>query len=245
MGIIVLTGGRSDEREISILSSKNVINALNKLNYGVKAMDVKNKIDYSKIKKDDIVFPVLHGVEGESGDLQKELEKRKIKFVGSGFKACKDSWDKIKFKRLCEKKGIKTAKWEIISSKSPEVNIQAPLVIKPSDSGSSIDLFLVKTKAELSKVPFKNLFKKYKELLVEEYIKGTEVTAGILKEKALPLIEIVPPKGKMFDYENKYNGKTQEIPFAPSLSPKVQKEIKQIALFIHQQLGCKDFSRTD
>lgn len=244
MNIVVLTGGKSDEREISVLSSKNVINALEKLGHKVEVVDVKDRIDFSKIQG-DLVFPVLHGVEGEGGKLQEELEKRETKFVGSGSKACNISWQKIAFKKFCEKQGIKTPKWQTINSISFKINIPIPYVIKPSDNGSSIDLYLIRSEEDLKKVSFEKLFNKYKEILIEEYLKGIEVTAGVLKGKALPLIEIVPPKGEMFDYENKYNGKTKEIPFAPSIPLEIQEKVKFTALKIHKELGCKDFSRTD
>ncbi len=244
MKVIVLTGGVSNEREVSLASAKNVGEALKRLGYNTELFDIKFGLENLQIGIDDIVFPVVHGKEGEGGDLQEELEKRNIKFVGSGSMALKKGWKKIPFKKFCDQEGIITPKWQIIKDKS-EITIPMPIAIKPSDSGSSIDIFFAHSESDLDKIPFKDLFEKYKELIIEEFIQGIEVTCGVLGDTALPVLEIVPPEGGSFDYENKYNGKTQEIPFAPSLSKEIQKEVQRIALEIHQKLGCKDISRSD
>ncbi|MCL4354947.1 D-alanine--D-alanine ligase [Patescibacteria group bacterium] len=244
MKVIILTGGISNEREVSLTSAKNVEKALTKLGYEVELFDINEGLENLQIDRDDIVFPVIHGKEGEGGDLQEVLEKRNIKFVGSGSKALKKGWEKIPFKKFCDQEGIVTPKWQIIKNQN-EISIPMPIVIKPSDSGSSIDVFFAHSKSDLDEIPFKELFGRYRELIVEEFIQGIEVTCGVLGNIALPVLEIVPPEGGSFDYENKYNGKTQEIPFAPSLSKETQEEIQKIALKIHQKLGCKDISRSD
>ena len=244
MKVVVLTGGVSNEREVSLISAKNVEEALKRLGYETEIFDIKDGLENLQVSKDDVVFPVVHGKEGEGGDLQKKLEKREIKFVGSGSKALKKGWEKIPFKKFCDSEGIITPKWQVIKDQN-EISISMPIVVKPSDSGSSIDIFFAHTESDLTEIPFKDLFEKYKELIIEEFIQGVEVTCGVLGDMALPVLEIVPPEGGSFDYENKYNGKTKEIPFAPSLPEEIQKEVQKISLEIHQKLGCKDISRSD
>ena len=166
--------------------------------------------------------------------------------MGSGSKACKSGWDKIQFKKFCQKSGIKTPPWFILSPKNKaRLLTKIPFVIKPSDSGSSVDVFIVKNKKDLKILNLDKLFRTYKNLLVEDFIVGIEATVGILGEKALPVVEIRPPKGEWFSFENKYSGKTKEIPNAPSLAFEKIKELQKIALRIHNQLGYRDFSRSD
>lgn len=249
MKVLIVAGGSSDEREISLLSSENVTAALKKNGHRVKVIDF-NK-GYSEILKsareNDVVFPVLHGLEGESGKLQKVLEEKSIKFVGSGSKACEIGWNKVKFKEFCKKLSIKTAPWFVLSIENVKslYKNRLPSVIKPIDSGSSVDVFIIKSEKDFQKIDFEKLLKKYKELLVEDYIDGIEITAGVLNDIALPIVEIIPPEGEWFSYENKYSGRTKEIPNAPSLTFGQQSRVKKIALKIHNRLGCRHMSRTD
>ncbi len=249
MRVLVITGGNSDEREISLLSAENVIEALKKKSHAVQTIDFNKGFPEILIsaKRNDVIFPVLHGPEGESGILQKVLEDSHIKFIGSGSEACENGWNKIKFKNFCKKLDVKTASWLILnnSNRKSLYDIKKPFVIKPIDNGSSVDVYICKSQEDLKKINLENLLKKYNRLLVEDYIAGIEITAGILDNIALPVIEIIPPPGEWFSYENKYSGKTQEIPNAPSLSLNQQEKVKKIALTIHNILGCKDFSRSD
>jgi D-alanine-D-alanine ligase len=246
MRILIVTGGDNDEREISFLSANNVKKSLLKNCHHADLFDYSLGLEkLSEIVSDyELIFPVLHGIEGEGGDLQKFLEDKKIRFVGSSSKACKNGWDKIAFKKFCDKNNILTADWQIINNEK-EISLPLPYVIKTPNEGSSVNIYLVKNDDDLKKINFKKLFKTNKELLVEKFIPGIEVTVGIFKNDVLPPIEIVPPDGEMFDYKNKYNGKTQEIPNAPSLNELQKKRVGEIAHKIHFDLECKDFSRTD
>lgn len=246
MKILIVTGGDNDEREISFLSANNVRDSLLKSGHLVDLFDYSLGLEkLSKIINNyDLAFPVLHGIEGEGGDLQKFLEDKNIRFVGSPSVACKNGWDKITFKRFCDKNNILTAKWQSITNEK-EIILPLPYVIKTSNEGSSLNVYLIKNENDLEKVNFEKLFKTNRELLVEKFISGIEVTVGILKNDVLPPIEIVPPIGEMFDYNNKYNGKTQEIPNAPSLNELQKNKVMKIAHKIHFDLGCRDFSRID
>ncbi len=248
MKVLVVSGGSSDEREISLLSAENVCEALRKKLHQVELVDFREGFEKLKdeIKDFDVVFPVLHGPEGEGGILQDFLEEQKVRFVGSGSKACRASWNKIKFKEFCEKFGIKTSPWFVLKPQNKNSLVaKIPFVVKPQDSGSSVDVYIIKSQEDLDKLDLKKLFAKYKELLVEDYIEGIEATVGVLGNDALPVVEIRPPEGEWFSYENKYSGKTKEIPDAPSLTNEQKQELQKITSKIHGGLGCRHFSRSD
>ncbi|MFH1826824.1 MAG: D-alanine--D-alanine ligase [bacterium] len=249
MKILIITGGSFDEREISLLSSKNVVQALKKKHHKIEVIDFnKGYIEIlKKAKCNDVIFPVLHGPEGEGGRLQKILEKNKIKFVGSGSKACELGWNKIKFKTFCKNLNIKTPDWFILSDSNVKdfKTMKIPFVIKPIDNGSSVDVFVCKSKQDLQKIDIKKLLTKYEKMMIEDYIEGVEITVGIFNKQALPIVEIVPPNKEWFNYENKYSGKTKELPNAPSLTQHQQQKIKNLTLKIHRAIECRHFSRTD
>lgn len=248
MRILIITGGSSGERKISLASAKNVGQALKKLNYDVEFFDLAKGLELlsEKGRKADLVFPIIHGKEGESGELQEYLEKLKVKFIGSESKACRMGWDKFNFKKFCQKYSIQTPRWTRVNRNNfNKIRFKKPFIIKPSDSGSSLDVYLVKNNRDLEKIDLKNLFRRYREVMIEEYIQGIEVTVGILGKKVLPIIEIKPPDGELFDYKNKYNGKTKEIPHAPSLNENQREKVQKMAFLIHSLLGCRHYSRID
>lgn len=246
MKILIVTGGDNAEREISFLSAKNVMASLMRIGHNVELFDLSLGFDEldKKLAGINLAFPVLHGIEGEGGKLQKFLEDRHVKFVGSSAKACFGGWDKIAFKKFCDKNNILTPKWQAIANEK-EITIPLPYVIKTPDNGSSVDIYLVKNSEDFLKIDFEKIFLKNREILIEEFIKGIEVTVGVLKDTVLPPIEIVPPVDEMFDYQNKYNGQTQEIPNAPSLNNQQKNNLTEIVKKIHFGLGCKDISRSD
>lgn len=248
MKILIVTGGSFGEREISLISAGNVAQALEELGHSISFFDLANDLNLlnKRAKEVDLVFPIIHGKEGEGGSLQESLEKLKIKFVGSESKACKIGWDKFDFKNFCQKYSIKTPRWFKINKKNfGKFIFRIPFVVKPSDSGSSLDVYLVKSKTDLKNIDFKKLFRKYKNLMIEEYINGVEVTVGILGKKILPVIEIKLSKGELFDFKNKYNGKTEEILNAPSLNESQREKVKEIAFLIYSLLGCRHYLRVD
>ena len=246
MYILIVTGGNSSERKISLLSSRKVKEALVKNGYKVKLYDLKNGYNpITKLSKEfDVIFPVLHGEEGEGGKLHQFLATLKKPVVGSkNYKGFRNAWYKIPFKKYCDLNKIQTPKWKIVKSKSDVISFGFPCVLKTSSGGSSREVFILKSKKDLNL--HKNILKKYKDLLVEEYIQGIEVTVGILNNKALPILEIIPPKNECFNYKNKYSGETQEILNAPSLNSKTNRKIQEIALKIHRHFDIGSYSRID
>lgn len=248
MKILILTGGNSSERKISFMSAKNVRDALKENGHFVKLYDLKN--GYQQIKtlaKDfDILFPVLHGEEGEGGQLHKFISKINKPIVGGrNNKEFKRAWYKISFKKFCDRNKITTSPWKIVKKEKDVLNFGFPSVLKTSSGGSSKEVVILRSKNDLKKQNYKKIINLKIPIFVEKYLKGTEVTVGIVNGKAYPLLEIVPPKGSWFDYKNKYWNTTQEIPFAPSLDKKLQTKIQKIALKIYKSFDIGSYCRID
>lgn len=247
MNILVITGGTSSERLISQMSAKEVKKALEEVGYIVKLFDLKKGFaKLKKISKDfDVIFPVIHGEEGEGGGLQKFLSTLGVPFVGGDPKGFKIGWYKISFKKFCDQNNFPTASWRQIKNTADILDFGFPSVLKSSSGGSSREVVILKSPSDIKSYLYKKLLKSNLPLFVEKYLPGVEVTVGILNNTALPVVEIVPPNGGWFDYQNKYWGTPQEIPHAPSLSPELKKIVQQIALKIHQTLKLGPYSRID
>lgn len=247
MKVLIITGGISSERRISFMSAKQVKAALEETGHKVKLFDLKK--GYTELKKlaknFDVIFPVIHGEEGEGGNLQKFLSSINVPFVGGDHKGFKQGWYKIPFKKFCDQNNIPTSPWKKVNTKQHIISFGFPSVLKSSSGGSSREVVILKSPQDLKSYLCKKLLKSNLTLFVERYLPGTEVTVGILHDKALPVVEIIPPEGGWFDYQNKYWGKTKEIPHAPSLSPKLKKLTQQIALKIHKLLNLGHYSRID
>lgn len=247
MKVLVITGGTSSERRISFMSAQQVKNALTEAGHKVKLFDLKKgPQQLKKLAKDfDVIFPVIHGEEGEGGALQKFLTTLHKPFVGGDPKGFKQGWYKIPFKKFCDQNNIPTSPWKKIKTKEDILDFGFPSVLKSSSGGSSREVVILKSPQDLKSYLCKKLLKSNLTLFVEKYLPATEVTVGILNNQALPVVEIIPPEGGWFDYKNKYWGKTLEIPHAPSLSPKLKKLTQQIALKIHKLLNLGHYSRID
>jgi D-alanine-D-alanine ligase len=248
--VCVLSGGKSDERAVSLRSGAAVAAALGAAGYRVTTIDSEHCIDDLLTHLDtlhdiDVVFPVLHGIEGESGVLQKLLEDREIPFVGSGSAASELCFYKDKYRDYVKTHGTPIATGEIIGSLTESSLASRPFVLKPYDSGSSVDTFIVRdvTQAPLDKI--NEALARRKRMLIEELIEGIEITLSVLNGRALTPVEIIPPDNEEFDYENKYNGKTQELCPPQHVDKVVLDNAKQLTEKIHNLLGCRDYSRTD
>jgi len=248
MKILILSGGDSSERPVSLTSAKTVKKALQENGHRVKLYDLRNgyKRIINEAKAFDVLFPVLHGEEGEAGQLHKFLVTIGKPIVGTrNYKGLREAWNKIPFKKYCDKNGIQTPEWTIVKNKEDVASFEFPSVLKASNGGSSREVVILKTAEDMQKNDFKKLIKSHFPLFVERYYMGTEVTVGILDGKILPFIEIVPPKNSWFSYENKYAGTTQEIPFAPSLPKLQQAEIEKIFLKIKNHFNLGTYFRID
>ncbi len=249
--ILVLMGGISVEKKISLLSGKACVRALKKKKYKVKILNPKgNFVDEIRKIKPKIVFNALHGRFGEDGYIQSILEAEKIKYTHSGILASSIAIDKVVSKKIFVKNKINTPKFFVynynnglnIRSLIKKSKINFPIVIKPINEGSSIGVYIC-TKKNLNQ-NLKKL-KKYKEILIEQYIPGREIQVAVMNNKALGAIEL-KPKRKFYDYYAKYSSKakTKHIMPAP-LQSKKYKEVLKIARRAHLSLGCKGITRSD
>ena len=242
----VVCGGQSNEREVSLRSGIAVTRALERAGYKVAALDTTTA-SLDEIANCDVVFPVLHGAGGEDGALQAKLEKRHVRYVGSDAGASALCFDKWQYRRLLTRHKLPMTPAALVQADNYRTHRLAtrPYVLKPFDGGSSIDTFIVRGPATAPHDKIVDAFHRHPTMLLEELIIGTELTVGVLGNQALPVIEIVPPQGGEFDYENKYNGATQELCPPQHVSEPVQQAAQKLALQAHQLAGCRDLSRTD
>ena len=243
INIIVLCGGDSSEREVSLSSSQKINDALLANNFNSKLIDLQNIEDIvDECKKCDIVFIGLHGGIGENGKIQAFFDTLNIKYTGTGSLGSMLAMDKNISKKLASHEGIQTSKWELIT-KGDQVTISLPFVVKPNSSGSSVGISIVKEEKEIKKA-VDLAFKEDNKVIIEEYIDGREFSVGILDEKALPVIEMIPKSG-WFDYDNKYiPGRTEEICPA-NLDETETKTIQEMAEKVHKLLNLSIYSRMD
>ena len=247
MKILVITGGVSSERKISLISANAVKNALLKNGHSVTFFDFKKGISNLKslLGNFDVVFPVMHGQEGEDGTLYRFLKKNKIPYVGSDPKGAKIAFDKILFKKYCERHDIPTAKWKAVRTSKNISQFGFPCILKGAYGGSSHEVLFLRSAKDLNKKSLITLLNSRNKFFVESLLDGIEITVGVLGNMALPVIEIIPPKDSWFDYKNKYSGVTKELLFAPSISSLLQKKVQKMALRIHKDLDLGSFSRLD
>ena len=245
MRVTVLYGGPSAEREVSLVSGKAVIDGLKSMGHDVFGSDV-SPTDLSGLDRPaDVIFPVLHGQFGESGELQEILESRRLPFVGSGSKASRLGMDKIKTKQAWEKAGLPTPPWRRCegSGRAALDEIGAPCVVKAISSGSSIDVFVCKTMEEAHAACDK-ILSHNDAVLIEKFIQGPELTVGLIEEKPLAPIRIVPKRG-FFDFEAKYKASDTEHRFDTGLPAEVVKHCQELAKQANEVVGARDLARVD
>ena len=245
--IHVLAGGNYSEREVSLRSGAAVTAALQKAGYDDVTLLDPATTSIDDIAACDVVFPALHGTGGEDGTLQAQLEERGVAFVGSGSAASALCFDKWRYREFVEAYELPMAAGALVQADNYQTHTLAsgPYVLKPLEGGSSIDTYIVRDPAHAAHAQIAETFHRHPTMLMEQLIIGTELTVGVLEQRALPVIEIIPPADGEFDYENKYNGATQELCPPIHVSSQVQQAAQALALRVHQETGCRDFSRTD
>lgn len=247
MKILIISGGNSSEREISLISADAVKKALEKKNHEVQIYDLAG--GYAELKNVsqtfDCLFPVIHGREGEGGQLHKFLASLGVPYVGGNWESYEKYWAKLPFKKYCNENNILTSDWREVKTRDDISTLGFPVVLKASNGGSSREVVVLKTAEDLDNPTVQELLDSIDELFIEKFVKGIEVTVAILDNKALPVIEIKPPEGRWFNYQTKYSGETKEIPDAPSLSKKEKESVQAVALKIHQDLELGPYSRID
>ena len=252
--IVILAGGYSKEREVSLQTAKSVYSELKrKKKYKLKIIDPDgNLIKKLRKYKPSVVLNLLHGRYGEDGYIQTVLENEKINYTHSGVISSSIAIDKVISKKIFNKKRILTPKYFVYSFKNNFTKKQIinkikkkflfPVVIKPINEGSSVNVFICN-----SNNIFKNLnkLKDYGEILVEKYIPGREIQVAILNNKKLGAIEL-RPKRKFYDYDAKYNPKANTKHIIPiNIDRKSLNQVMNIALKAHKILKCRGVSRSD
>ena len=246
--ILVLLGGLSGERKISLLTGKACSKSLKKLGYKVKELDPQgNFVEKIKKLKPKIIFNALHGKYGEDGFMQSVLESIKIPYTHSGVLSSSLAMDKELSRIVFKKHKLRLPKYLVLNKNRKNnliKNIKYPLVIKPINEGSSLGVYICKNKKEFDK-NYKKLKKDYNKILVDEYIGGKEIQVAVMGNKALGAIELIP-KREFYDYKAKYSSKakTKHIMPAP-IKPKKYKEVLKLALKAHKALGCRGITRSD
>ena len=244
MKVIIIYGGNSSEKEISIKTGMAVNKCLrNTFKTKMLLLGDNYKIVEDHYETGDIIFNGLHGGYGENGEIQSFFEDRGINFIGSKSKACRIAIDKIKSKKIVRSLDCLVPYGKIVEGLETFNDFTPPFIIKPNTEGSSVGFSEI-----LSDKNFKNALKlnrKYKhQLLAEEKIEGREITVPILDGKVLPIVEIIPHK-KIYDYESKYvMGKTDYVVPA-KIEKSLEKKIAKISEKIYLKIGCRHYSRID
>ena len=247
--ILILGGGYSKERLISIRSAKAIIKSINNI-YKIKFCDpCHNLLKTIKNFKPDVIFNALHGRFGEDGFIQSIFETLGIKYTHSGVISSMSAMDKEISKKIFIRNKILTPKYiklknnNNINYKKIKNYLNYPVVIKPINEGSSLDVYICNNKSLLS-TKLKKM-KNYKEILIEKFIPGREIQVAIMGEKKLGAIEL-KPKRKFYDYKAKYNSNAKTRHIIPvNLSKKNYKKINQIAFKAHNLLNCRGITRSD
>ena len=238
-------GGSSAEREVSIKTGRAVIKACQELGHKVIPVDFYD--DYQStlatLKATDIVFNALHGTTGEDGTIQLWLEDNNIPFTGSDSDSSKLCMNKDKSKKTVRDNNFLTPDWFLIDSENESNRIDYPGIVKPNAQGSTFGLSMIENKDGI-KDAIKLAFKYDSDVLIEEYIKGREITVGILDGIPLPIVEIIP-EHSLYDYECKYSPGMSKYLCPAKLDKDLEHNIKKDSLDIFNVLKCRGYGRLD
>ncbi len=246
VSVLVLMGGPDAEREVSIHSGTEVARALRATNRIVVIDRIIDRPTVDELDRwpGEVIFPVLHGQWGEGGPLQVLLEEIGRPYVGSGPASSALAMDKMETKRVLAREGVQSPQAVEIGAHDLCL-IHPPLVIKPVDDGSSVDIRICRNDDEVKEARHA-LHSKRPRLMAEKYIAGRELTVGIVNGEALPVIEIIPPPElKFYDYEAKYDRDDTVYKVNPLLSPMVARECARVSMIAWNRLRCRDVARVD
>jgi len=245
--VLVLMGGWSNEREISLVSGSFVYDSLIKSGVNTVRLDLKkNNLNEIEQINPDRVFIILHGKGGEDGEIQKYLDSLNIPYTGSNSESSKLCMNKRSTKEILLSNNILTPNYENISKmklSSIKEKFQYPFIVKPSAEGSSIGVYIVENDSDLKKAisANKNISS---DFIAEDYIKGVEYTVGILGDSALPVIKLLPP-GKFYDFNAKYESDNMQYICPSQLDDSMEDELKKISLNCFKACGCRGWGRID
>jgi len=247
LDITVLMGGPSSEREVSLVSGAAVAEGLTSRGHKVTRADICPD-DVSALDRPgiDVVFIALHGDFGESGRVQELCEARGLRYTGSPPQASATAMDKSDAKRAFLSAGVATPDW-VVADTPGDRRIEAlglPVVVKPIDGGSSVDVVIAKAPTTRDEA-LGRLLDKYGRVMAERFVVGREFTVGILGDRTLPILEIIPAR-EFYDYTAKYaDGAGTRYVFDYGLDDEAVVAMEAAALAAHRALGCRDMSRVD
>lgn len=252
LDVTVLMGGPSSEREVSIWSGTAIADALERLSHRVTRADITPN-DTSALDRPgiDVVFIALHGEFGESGEVQAMCEARGLAYTGSPPRASEMSMDKAAAKQISKRAGVATPDWMIVEDfHTPEQvaewlpQLPPPVVLKPVDGGSSVDIVIARDGAQRDLV-LGEMLDRYGRVMLERFIPGRELTVSILGDQTLPVLEIIPGR-EFYDYTAKYaDAAGTRYVFDHGLPAKLTQAVQRDAWTVHSALGCRDMSRVD
>ncbi len=248
MKVGILMGGISSEREVSLSSGNSIVEHINKEKYEVIPVVIDKKEELlEKVKVLDFALLALHGKFGEDGTVQAVLDTLGIPYSGCDTLSSSLCMDKDLTKSVLNAKGIRTAKWLNVSSVD-EIDYEAieeigyPVFIKPTNGGSSVATFKITKKEDVEHAVIEGL-KWDKEVMIEEFVKGEEITCPVFNNELFPVLAI-KAKTDFYDYEQKYSANGAEH-YAIDLEPKIYEEVKKMALDTYKALKCSVYSRID
>jgi D-alanine-D-alanine ligase len=245
--IAVLMGGPGSERDVSLATARGVGKALRSLGAEVVEIDVHDE-NFELPGGVDLAFLTIHGTFGEDGQLQRILERRGVAYTGDGVEGSATAFDKIRSKEKFREHGVTTPYWQIVTVGQRPI-IPIPFVIKPPRQGSTVGVYIVKNEAEIDSA-MAEAARYDRELLVEKFVPGRELTIGILGSQVLPILEIIP-KGGFYDFTNKYPflnpkaGGAAEHVCPAKIDPDKTHELQDLALRAYRALGLQVYSRVD
>lgn len=246
--IAVLMGGPGNERRVSLASGAGVAQALRSLGADVTEVDVTGP-DFVLPAGTEVAFNVIHGTFGEDGQVQRIMEARGVRYTGEGVAGSELAIDKIATKQRFLARGVPTAAFEILHDGALPT-LPLPYVVKAPREGSSVGVFIVREAGQVAET-MRDAWVFGRELLVEQFIRGRELTVGIVGDLALPVIEIRPKKaGEFYDFANKYNFLNPQAAgadhFCPApLSAEVTRRVQEVALAAKDALDLEVYSRVD
>ncbi|PYJ71802.1 MAG: D-alanine--D-alanine ligase [Verrucomicrobia bacterium] len=245
--IAVLMGGPGSEREVSLATGRGVSKALRSLGAEVVEVDVRAE-DFQLPDDVELAFITIHGTFGEDGRLQRILERRGIAYTGEGVIGSETAFDKIRSKQKFQEHGVSTPPWEVIHP-GQHPTLPLPIVVKPPREGSTVGVVIVRSESEI-KSAIAEAAKYGRELLIEKFVLGRELTIGILGDNALAILEIIP-KGGFYDFHNKYPflnpqaGGGAEHVCPAKIDPAKTREIQDLALRAFRAAGLQVYGRVD
>ncbi len=252
LNILVLVGGDSPERDVSLDSGRAIAEALRQMGHRAEIhdpIDPANSQPTTKLlnlrpTNYDLVFFGLHGGAGENGLLQGLLELKKIPFTGSDMASSALAMNKDLSKRLMVQAKIATAEWKLHNQEISDTNPPSlPVIVKPNDGGSTLGLSLVENEADLSDA-IKLAYNHCQSVMIEKYHSGREITISILNGQPLPPVEIVP-KNRLYDYDCKYTKGRSEYFCPAEIDQDVVVKMAHDAVKLFNLLGCRHYARVD